>query len=513
VAAALLLPLVYLLIRASGAGGQAWDLLARPRTATLLINTVALSVVVTIAAACLALPLAWLLSRSDLPARRGWEVLCALPLAVPTYILGFTYVAAFGPRGMLQQALQAPFGVQRLPEIYGFAGAAIVLTLSTFPLVLLSVRAALDAVDPDLEAAAQSFGADRWQVLRRVTLPLVRPAIVSGGLLAALYVLSDFGAVSLLHFDTLSWGIYLQYGASFDRSLAAVLGLLLVLLAGSVLLLERLTRGQARYHRVAPGAAQARPMTRLGVWRWPALAFCSAVVLLGLGVPLAVIVSWMVYGGAASAPSVMLQSLWNAASASGLATIAATLAALPVAILAARYRGAASGAVEAATYLGYALPAIVVALSLVFFGANFARPLYQTLGLLVFAYAIRFLPEAIGAQRASLLQVAPALEEAARVSGLGPVRAFRDTTLRLAAPGVLAGAALVFLTALKELPMTLLLGPIGFKTLATTVWSSASEARYAEAATPALMLVAVASVATAILITRSSTSPSPRDLR
>lgn len=495
------LPLVYLVLRATGSGADVWSLLARPRTTSLLWNTLALAAVVTAASVALALPLAWLQARTDLPLRGFWIVATALPLALPTYVLGFAYVAALGPRGALQQVLAAPFGVQRLPELYGFGGAALVLTLATFPYVLLSVRAALRAVSPELEEASRALGVGSWRTFRWITLPLVGPALASGSLLVALYVLSDFGAVSLLRFETLTWAVYLQYQGSFDRALAAVFGLVLVAVAGLVLWLERLTRGRAAHYDLGPGVAPTRAPVRLGRWRWPALVFSGLVVALGLALPVAVIVSWLARGAAAGLAAVVAP-LGNALTGSALAALAALLAGLPVAFIAARRRGRLAGAVESVTYLGYALPGIVVALALVFFGANYARPLYQTLGLLVFAYVVRFLPEAVGTARSALLQVSPTLEEAARSSGRGPLRAFADTTLRLAGPGVLAGAALVFLTVIKELPITLLLGPTGFKTLATSVWASAADARYGEAAGPALLLVAVSAGATLLLTGR-----------
>ncbi len=183
-------------------------------------------------------------------------------------------------------------------------------------------------------------------------------------------------------------------------------------------------------------------------------------------------------------------------------TIDRAAAALPVAILAVRYSGRLSSLLERATYIGFALPGIVIALALVFFGANYATPLYQTLGLLIFAYVILFLPQAVGATRSRLLQISPRLEEAARSLGSTPLQTLTKITLPLVRPGILAGAALVFLTTMKELPATLLLSPIGFKTLATSIWSATSEAFFARAAVPALLLILVSSVPMAFLVIR-----------
>jgi iron(III) transport system permease protein len=187
---------------------------------------------------------------------------------------------------------------------------------------------------------------------------------------------------------------------------------------------------------------------------------------------------------------------------SGLAAAATSLAALPVAILSVRYPGWISTLVERTAYVGFALPGIVVALALVFFGARYATPIYQTLVLLIFAYVALFLSQAVGANRASLLQISPSLEEAARSLGRRPVQVFLTVTLPLVRSGMLAGAVLVFFTTMKELPATLILSPIGFKTLATSVWSATSEAFFARAAMPALLLIVVSAVPVALFTLR-----------
>ena len=161
-------------------------------------------------------------------------------------------------------------------------------------------------------------------------------------------------------------------------------------------------------------------------------------------------------------------------------------------------------ALERISYIAFALPGVVIALALVFFGTNFALFLYQTLPMLVFAYVLLFLPEAVGAVRTSLLQVHPSMEEAARSLGHKPLGVFRRITLPLVRPGIGAGAALVFLTAMKELPATLILAPYGFKTLATGVWSAVSEAFFAQAAAPALLIILVSSIPLAFILLREN---------
>jgi iron(III) transport system permease protein len=173
-----------------------------------------------------------------------------------------------------------------------------------------------------------------------------------------------------------------------------------------------------------------------------------------------------------------------------------------VAILAVRHPGLISRMMERATYIGFAPPGIVIALALVFFAANYATPIYQTLGVLLFAYLILFLPQAVGSTQSALLQVNPRTEEAAQSLGRTRWQAILTITLPLARPGILAGAALVFLTTMKELPATLILSPTGFKTLATQVWSATSEALFAQAAVPALLLVLISSIPMAFIVFR-----------
>jgi iron(III) transport system permease protein len=473
------LPLVYLVIRALGTEADALAFVVRPRTIAVLVSTVVLAVVVGAGTILVGLPIAWLTARTDLPGRRIWQVLAVVPLAIPSYVTGFAFVAAFGPRGALQAMLE-PFGVDEIPDIYGLPGAALVLILATYPYVVLSVRAALLREDRAVEEAARTLGDRRLDVFRRVTLPLLGPAIAAGTLLAVLYALSDFGAVSLLQFDSFSRAIYLQYRATFDRSLAAILAL-------------GLYAGRPARRLVQPVA--------LGRWRWPAVAFVATVVALALLVPAGTIAFWLVRGlGQADTFRVGLEPILGSLATGLSAAFLAGALALPVGLLLARFPSGLGTLVERASSTAFALPGIVVALALVFLATNTVPFLYQTLGLLVGAYAIRFLAEAVGPVRATLARMGPRVEEAGRTLGDGPVRAFVRLTLPLVRPAVLSGAALVFLSVVKELPMALILGPIGFETLATEIWSTTSEGFYARAAGPAAVLLLLSAGTVAVLL-------------
>ena len=499
----LLLSPLYLALRSLGAGYEFWDALFRWRVLEILLRTLLLVFSVTVASVAIALPLAWFTMRTDLPLARVWGVLVTLPLVIPSYVAGFAVVVALGPRGMLQGFLENLVGLERLPDISGFPGAMMTLTFLSYPYVLLTIRAALQRIDPSLEESSRGLGHNWRTTFFRVVLPLLRPAIAAGGLLVALYTLSDFGAVSLLRYETFTWAIFIQYESAIDRTLGAAFSLALVVLALGFLLGEYFTRGRTRYYRVDQGVARPAPTVPLGAWRWPAMSFCGLITFVALILPMAVLVFWVVRGVNAGEPLLLLwEAALNSLYISGLAAGAAVLAAFPIATLSVRHPGPLSSLLERITYVGFALPGIAVALGLVFFGANFARFLYQNLSLLILAYVILFLPTAVGSARTSILQVNPRVEDAARSLGRAPFQVFASITLPLVRPGLLSGAALVFLLTMKELPATLILRPTGFPTLATSIWSAASEAFFAQAAAPALLLVAASSVPLAFLMLR-----------
>jgi iron(III) transport system permease protein len=281
-----MLPLGYLIIRATGAGYEkVLHILLRPRTHEIFLNSAGLAASVTLVSVIIGVTLAWLTLRTNLPGRKFWAVVTILPLVIPSYVGAFTLISALGPRGLVQSWLE-PLGIERLPAIYGFPGALLALTLFTYPYILLSVRAGLHGLDPSLEEAARNLGRNSFQVFREITLPHLRPSILAGALLVALYSLSDFGAVSMLRFDSFTRAIYMQYSASFDRNVAAVLALLLVGLTLIILVFEHRMRGKARYYRSSSGTVRPVAPIKLGRWRWPALAFCALITLLGLVAPI-----------------------------------------------------------------------------------------------------------------------------------------------------------------------------------------------------------------------------------
>lgn len=455
------------------------------RIGRLLTTTIGLAAVTTVAAVFVGVGISWLLERTDVPAPNLLRVIAVLPLAVPTYVSALTILAAFGPRGLIVE----------VPTFAGFGGSALVLALATYPYVVLISIGVLRRMDPALEEAATTLGDGPWAVFHRVVLPQLRPAMSAGGLLVFLYVLSDFGAVSIMGVDTLTRGIFLEYRSTFDRSSAALLGLVLVALSVMAIAAERVVRGRNAPSPAVAGVRPASPVA-LGTLRYPLSAGIAVLGLAGSVLPVAVLGYWAVSGQAGvESAAVTASAAWVSVRVSVAAAAVAVVAAVPVAFLAVRHRSRFARTIEAVATAGYALPGLVIALAMVFAATRYAPVIYQTLTLVVIAYVVRFLPESLGAIRASLSQVDPALEEVARSLGRTRLQTMVSVTLPLVRSGALGGAALVFLTAMKELPATLLLRPPGYDTLATRVWTASSQGTYGRAAPAALVLVATSALA------------------
>jgi iron(III) transport system permease protein len=482
-----LLPLGVTLWNAADAG---WDvasaLLWRPLTGFLLFNTLRLIAGAVITTGIIGTALAWLVERTDVRAKRMWSILAVVPLAIPPFITSFAWVSLS----------------TRLED---FWGALLVVTVAYYPLVYLPVAAALREMDPALEETARSLGLGRASMFFRIILPQLRPALLGGVLLVALDVLVEFGAFALLRFRTFTTAIYGAYRAGFSGAEPALLSIVLLLLCVVCLTAEFFVRGRARYGRLARGARRRAQTYLLGRWQWPSQAALASWAALTIGVPLGMILYWLAQpGDVATAP---VAATFGAVAGAAWASIclgawgaALTMAlALPLGVLAARYNGWVVTVLERAAYLAQSIPGIVVALALVSLTVHALRPLYESTPLLVAAYAVLFLPLALVSVRAAFTQAQPALEEAGRSLGLGRAAVLLRVSLPLAAPGLGAAAALVFISVTTELTATLLLAPIGTQTLATQIWADTSTLAFAAAA-PYAAVMAVMSMAASWLL-------------
>ena len=493
-----LVPLGYLVVRAFEAeAGELASLVFRTRNLRLLGNTLMLGASVLATATVLSFPLAWLVTRTDVWGRRAVTLLGVLPLAVPGYVMAYALLATAGPNG----TLAALTGLV-VPRPSGFVGAWLALSLYTFPYLFLNLRAALLGLDPALEESARSLGAGRGEVVRRVVLPQLRPAFLAGGLLILLHVVGDFGVVSLMRFETFSYAIYLQYAAAYDRVYAAWLALMLLALAGALLWGEARLLGQRQFHRTGTGSARRHRRAVLGGWQGPALGFAGGVGFLSVGLPVMTVLYWLGRSPARGTWSGLVAALLDSASASAGAAMLAAALAVPVAYLGVRKASRRTRVLERIAYLGYATPPLAFALALVFFSLRAMPWAYQTLGLLIVAYALHFLAEALGPVRSALYQAPPQVEEAARALGRSPLRAFFAATFPLLRRGLGVSVAFVFLSALKELPITFLLSPLGFESLAMRVWGAASESLFSVAAPYALALILTSTVLVGLLLQR-----------
>jgi iron(III) transport system permease protein len=503
-AVAVISPIFHILLRVSEVDfPTACAYLTRSGTLAILGRTLLLVGAVSLTTCLIALPAAWLTTRTDLIGRRVWTLLLILPLVIPSYIGAFALIGAIGPKGMLQGQLE-PLGVERLPSIYGFWGAWLAISLLVYPYVFLSVRAGLKGIDPALEEASRTLGKSAWETFWRVTLPQLRPFILAGGLLVALYTLGEFGAVSMMRYRVFSREVYFQL--NIDRGQAALLSLVLIALTLLLVLLSGIVEGHRQYY--TRNVHRPAVLVSLGSWQIAAQIFCGLVVGLALITPVGVIAYWLVRGlqhgeEIREVLSPLLRSLRLAA----LAAATCGLVTLPFVFLQVRYPNCFSRGIVGSLYLGYALPGVVVGLALVFFGARYLLEIdflglddYRILPLLIFAYVVRFLPEALGPTRAGLMQVNPHAEESGLTLGRSWLYVLGTVTLPLMRSGWAAGMALVFLTVLKELPTTLMLRPADFDTLATRIWSATESVHYARAAAPALLLVLLSALSLAFIL-------------
>lgn len=472
-------PVAYLAWRTTEAGGAAvLEQLARPRLTQMTVNTLLLSAAVTAACLVIGTATAYLVSRTDLRARTAVNLAASLPLAVPTYVAAFSWRAAF-------------------PGTEGFWISALVLTVSSFPYVHLPVAAALSRTDPALEEQSRILGDGPWRTFFKVTLRQIAPAAVAGSLLCALYVFHDFGAVSILRYETFTTAIYSAWRLGFDRTGALVLSTALAVLA--LILLGGEWAATAPGRRARRESSSGREPARLRLGRAAPLAYLglAGLTVLSLGVPAWSLIRWTLDGVSTTDPAEVWAAAWTSLSLSAAAAALTMALVVPVGLYVARHRSPLAAVTERVVYLGYALPGVVIGLSLVFLAINLDwvyERFYQSVPLLVFGYAVLLLPLGMGAVKASAAQASPQLGQVAASLGAGPVRRFATITLPLTAPGIAAGAALVFLTAMKELPATLLLRPAGTETLATRLWTYTDVAAFSAAAPYAALIVVSSAV-------------------
>ncbi len=508
-AGAFAFPGAYLVYRNFAAGADPAGLLFSDRTVGPLWRSLRLAVSVSAAALVLGTALAWLTTRTDLPLIRLWRILMPLPLVFPTFVGAAAFIHTLNPGGLANDLL-AGVGVDRTPELRGFTGAWLVLTLMTYPYVYLPVAARLRQLPSTLEESARVLGDTALKVFWRICVPQTATAMGAGTLLVFLYTLSDFGAVQLMRYDTLTRAIATNQLANPPVALA--LSLILLVLAALVVL------GERRFSRRLPDAAGGRSnrptIYSLGRWRMPALGMAALAAAGAVGAPLVALLDWAARGLIRSATggrpltidsSKVLDATVNTLGVSVAAAVVSTAAVLPIALLVGRYRSRAGSFAHALVISTFALPGILIALSMRFWTlrSDLAFELFNdTMALLIFAYMVRFGSLAMGVTLVAVRGVPERLHDSARILGAGRLRRFVAVDLPMMGPGLLAATGLVLLSVMKELPISLFVSPLGFSTLATRIFSSFEDAFIAEAGIMAVVLVALSFVLTWFLVIR-----------
>ncbi|MCZ6786512.1 MAG: iron ABC transporter permease, partial [Planctomycetota bacterium] len=416
------------------------EVVLRPRTFELLGNTILLAAAVLSLASVVAIPTAWLTTRTDLKGAKLFVVLGTLPLAIPGYVLAMCWLGFCGDYGVAERW----FGIG-LWRPSGFWGATCDLALYTFPYLFLNLRASMARLDPALAEVGRAHGLKGGRLLARVLFPQLRPAYLAGSLLVVLHVFADFGVVALMRFETLSFAIYTQYNAAFDRTYAAWLALLLVATTGLLLWVDaRLLRGRGAEPVPTSGIRASRPAA-LGRWRIPSYTLLGLVAMLGVAMPVAILFFWLFQPAQTDVGTPIFEALGNSLALGTSTAVLAILIAAPLVFGSVRRPGRLTRFLERTPYLGYSIPPLAFALALVFASLQLWPGLYQTLPILVYALTFHFLAEAVGPLRAAVYRAPKQLEEAARAFGLRFWGVLSRVTIPLLWRGAVASIALVFL--------------------------------------------------------------------
>lgn len=502
-----LLPLGWLLAAWWQPQAAGWTHLRAHVLPQALFETVVLLLGVTSLSVLLGGTLGWLVGRCRFPGQRwlGWVLL--LPAALPTYVLAFAWVGLSEYAAPLPGWLRSTLGWTP-PAVHGLAGAIFVLGLAFYPYVYLLARQHASQLPASLDETGRLLGLSRRQRAWRIVVPLLLPALALGGSLAAMETLAEFGAVATLGVSSLTTTVYKAWYGLFNLPLAAQLASL------AVLFLLGLAVAEAALRRRQRGAAGGRTLApvKLSGWRAAlATATCLLVLLLALVAPLAQLLWWSWRSGRAALVD-SLPAFWSTAALAALAALLLVLLGLAVALLERRQRTDPwLGRWSALATGGYAMPGTLLGVALLLL----LTPLEQWTGLtlasgvfaLLLAYAARFLRMAHAALAERLVGLRDSVPEAARTLGLKRWQRLRWLYLpTLAGP---AGVAwlLVFTELCKELPATLILRPLEWDTLAIRIWSYTSEGLWAEAAAPALLLVALSTVPAALLLRTRGAPP------
>ncbi len=515
VAVAVVAPVVLLLLQLLDPTVDIWTQLWNTTLPSMIRNTFFLMVGVGLITFVIGSGLAWLLTVYRFPGHQIFDWALVLPLAVPTYVMGFVYMATFDFAGPVQTTLRAWLGPDLVfPNIRSGGGAILVMGLTLYPYVYFLARTAFREQSRSTFDAARAMGYSRTQTFLKLVLPLARPSLVAGVTLAVLEAMTDFATVRFFNFPTISEGVVHVWQGMMNRDAAIELAAVFLLFALVLVMLERALRGRSRYYQ--HGSREGRgsriiPVVLHGWQRWAATGLCSIIFAAAFVLPATRLLLWTVGDLSQTATATALRTVYAGyvLRTFGLAA-AAALVAVGLALLLAQgarinKRKLGRGIARLAT-MGYALPGAVIAAGVLvtlaavertaattanWLGLNLNLVLTGSVIALIYAYVVRFMSVAYNSVESSLDKVTPQMDMAARTLGATPGRVLWRVHLPLVKVGLAAGAALVFVDVMKELPATILLMPFGMETLSVWTYMLAAESLWQSAALPSLTIVLV----------------------
>ncbi|MCY4338665.1 MAG: iron ABC transporter permease [Gammaproteobacteria bacterium] len=520
--ATLLLPVFVITASVFLPSGDIWRHLYDTVLAEYLRN----SLLLALGVGCLSLPLgvlpAWLVTLYRFPGSRQLEWALLLPLAMPAYIIAYTYTGMLDVAGPLQSWLRAAFawhyGDYWFPEVRSLPGAILMLALVLYPYIYLLARAAFLEQSACVVEVARTLGVRPAQAFFKVVLPLARPAISAGLALVLMETLADYGTVQYFGVATFTTGVFKTWFGLGSSIAAAQLSALLMLFVLCLLVLEQRARRLSRYHHTSARNTRLEPVTLRRHVALAAFCLCAAPVLFGFIIPAGQLLLWVIQTWHSSLDSSFLALVWNSMELAFITALLALLLALAVCYTRRRHAGLVTNAASRLLGMGYAVPGTVIAVGVLIpftwldrhllawydalFGAGAGLLLSGTIVILVFAYLVRFLALSLNAVEAGLAKVKPSMDEAGRSLGVSGFSLLRRVHIPILRGSLLTGLLLVFVDVLKELPATLILRPFNFNTLAVRAYELANEERLAEAALPALAIV-LAGIIPVIILSRA----------
>ena len=511
VAALLCIPVLTILSSVFEPAGDNWEHITQTVLPEYLVNSGLLMVGVAAGSLLMGVSTAWLTAMCRFPGRRLFTWLLLLPLAMPAYIIAYTYTGMFDFAGPVQTWLREltgwGYGDYYFPEIRSLGGAVVMLSLVLFPYVYLLSRAAFLEQSVCVLEVSRTLGCSAWTSFSRVAVPLARPAIVAGLSLALMETLADYGTVAYFGIGVFTTGIFRTWFGLGDAAAASKMASLLLVFVFALIVIERASRRRAQYHHTSSKYAQLPEYELRGLRAMAAVLACAIPVLLGFALPAAQLAFWAAQTFEQTVDDRFIALCINSFSLA----LGAALAACGFALLLGYGRRLLPGRAVAASIriagMGYAIPGTVIAIGAVMplawldrsvnaatdslFGVSVGLMFSGTVFALLFAYLVRFLAVSLQTVESGLGKIRPSMDEAAGSLGLRPAQALRTVHLPLMKGSVLTALLLVFVDVMKELPATLVLRPFDFNTLAVRAFELASDERLADSSTAALTIVAI----------------------